>query len=228
MKTKLSILILAVAAMFSACNEGTVSSAKVETETDSLSYALGMLIGTDLKQSFDEINYTTFAKAMQDVKNENDSAVFADARAANMFMQNYMRNLQTKKAQENLEEGKAFLEENAKKPEVQVTESGLQYEVLTEGDGEKPTAESTVKVHYHGTTLDGKVFDSSVERGKPYTTPLNGVIRGWTEGLQLMPVGSKYKFYIPSDLAYGPRGSQGAIEPNATLIFEVELLEIVK
>jgi FKBP-type peptidyl-prolyl cis-trans isomerase len=104
----------------------------------------------------------------------------------------------------------------------------LQYTVISEGNGPKPTAENTVKVHYHGTTIDGVVFDSSIERGKPAQFPLKGVIAGWTEGLQLMSVGSKYKFFIPSELAYGPRGAGASVEPNSALVFEVELVEIVK
>ena len=131
-------------------------------------------------------------------------------------------------AKKNIEEGKAFLEKNAKAEGVKTTASGLQYSVMKEGAGEKPKATDTVKVHYHGTLLDGKVFDSSVERNDPATFPLDGVIKGWTEGLQLMTVGSKYKFVLPSELAYGERGAGGDIGPNAVLTFEVELLEIVK
>jgi FKBP-type peptidyl-prolyl cis-trans isomerase len=123
--------------------------------------------------------------------------------------------------------GKAFLEENKKRPEVTETASGLQYEVLVPGSGEKPTASSKVTTHYTGSTLDGNVFDSSVRRGQPLSFGLNQVIRGWTEGLQLMPVGSKYKFYIPSDLAYGDGGAGGSIPGGATLVFEVELLSFV-
>jgi len=124
------------------------------------------------------------------------------------------------------EAGEQFLQENALRDEVKVTESGLQYEVLKQGKGKKPTAESTVKVHYEGTLIDGTVFDSSYQRGEPIEFPLNGVIKGWTEGLQLMPVGSKYKLYIPYQLGYGERGAGGSIPPYATLIFTVELLEI--
>ncbi|MEM6916565.1 MAG: FKBP-type peptidyl-prolyl cis-trans isomerase, partial [Verrucomicrobiota bacterium] len=122
--------------------------------------------------------------------------------------------------------GQEFLDENAKKEGVEITESGLQYEVLEEGDGPKPSATDNVTVHYHGTLIDGTVFDSSVDRGSPASFPLNRVIPGWTEGVQLMPVGSKFRFTIPYDLAYGERGSPPKIEPYSTLIFEVELLEI--
>ena len=129
-------------------------------------------------------------------------------------------------AQTPLEKGKAFLEGNAGKEGVQSTPSGLQYKVLTPGEGKSPKATDTVLVHYRGTTIDGKEFDSSYKRREPIEFPLNGVIRGWTEGVQLMKEGSKYEFYIPSDLAYGPRGAGGAIGPDETLIFEVELLKV--
>ncbi len=126
------------------------------------------------------------------------------------------------------EEGHAFLAENAKRTEVKVTESGLQYEVVTEGTGAKPTAEDRVKVHYHGTLIDGTVFDSSVLRKEPATFGVTQVIAGWIEALQLMTVGSKWKLYIPSDLAYGAHGAGDAIKPHTALIFEVELLDIIK
>ena len=145
---------------------------------------------------------------------------------------NYLNTIMEAKAAERNKplaaKGEAFLAENAKREGVFVTESGLQYEVVTMGEGEKPTAESTVKVHYHGTLIDGTVFDSSVQRGEPIEFPLNGVIKGWTEGLQLMPVGSKFILYIPYQLAYGERGAGQHIGPCEALIFEVELLEIVK
>ena len=147
---------------------------------------------------------------------------------ANSIIQVYFQAAGEKVSQDNLEEGNAFLEANKAKEGITTTESGLQYEVITEGSGAKPTAESQVRVHYHGTLLDGTVFDSSVDRGDPAVFGVGGVIKGWTEVLQLMPVGSKWKVYIPADLAYGERGAGADIGPNSTLIFEVELLEIVE
>ena len=140
-----------------------------------------------------------------------------------------MKDMQAKQASGGsgaLEEGIKFLEENKKKEGVVVTASGLQYKVLTAAEGDKPAAANTVEVHYHGTTIDGNVFDSSVDRGEKISFPLNGVIKGWTEGVQLMSIGSKYRFFIPSELAYGTRGAGAAIPPNATLIFDVELFSI--
>lgn len=130
------------------------------------------------------------------------------------------------KVQANLKEGEDFLEQNKKKEGVHTTPSGLQYEVLTEGNGPKPKATDKVKCHYHGTLINGTIFDSSVQRGQPATFPLNMVIKGWTEGLQLMSVGSKYRFFLHPDLAYGPRQTGAVIGPNSTLIFDVELLGI--
>jgi len=146
-----------------------------------------------------------------------------DLNSANQYVEQVVSK---KKYGETKAEGEKFLQENALREEVKVTESGLQYEVLVQGKGPKPTAESTVKVHYEGTLIDGTVFDSSYQRGEPIEFPLNGVIKGWTEGLQLMPVGSKYKLYIPYELGYGERGAGQSIPPFATLIFTVELLEI--
>ncbi|PZP43026.1 MAG: peptidylprolyl isomerase [Pseudopedobacter saltans] len=136
--------------------------------------------------------------------------------------------MKNEKAQKNEEAGKAFLEENAKKESVVALPSGLQYEIIAEGNGEKPGATDAVTCHYHGTLIDGTIFDSSVKRGQPATFPLNRVIKGWTEALQLMPVGSKWRLFLPSDLAYGSQQVSAEIGPNSTLIFEVELLDIKK
>ncbi|MBQ4394126.1 MAG: FKBP-type peptidyl-prolyl cis-trans isomerase [Paludibacteraceae bacterium] len=146
-----------------------------------------------------------------------------DMQAANHYVDSV---ISAKKYGDTKAEGEKYLQENALRDGVKVTESGLQYEVLVEGKGPKPTAEQTVKVHYEGTLIDGTVFDSSYQRGEPIEFPLNGVIKGWTEGLQLMPVGSKYKLYIPYELGYGERGAGQSIPPYAALIFTVELLEI--
>ena len=146
---------------------------------------------------------------------------------AQTAINDFFRALQDKAGQKNREEGQAFLAANARRPEVVTLPSGLQYEVVHEGTGAKPKASDTVEVHYHGTLIDGTVFDSSVERGEPATFRVNGVIKGWTEALQLMPVGSKWTLYIPYDLAYGTQ-DMGDIKPYSTLIFEVELLGIEK
>mgnify|MGYP000668244921 FL=1 len=148
--------------------------------------------------------------------------------AAQAYVQTYFMEASARDAKKTKEEGEKFLAENKSKKDVFTTESGLQYQVVTEGTGDKPTATDKVKVHYTGTLLDGTKFDSSVDRGEPMEFPVNGVIKGWTEVLQLMPVGSKYIVWIPSDLAYGERGAGQDIKPNSTLKFEIELLEIVK
>ena len=202
------------------------------TELEKLSYALGMSMGNNFKSSgIEELNIKEFADAV--------SAVFEGAQpkmsydeAKNVIRDFFMALEQkqneaaAKMGEVNKAAGEAFLAENAKRAEVKTTESGLQYEVLAEGNGEKPAASDTVVVHYTGTLIDGTVFDSSVERGTPATFGVTQVIPGWVEALQLMQVGAKWRLYIPSDLAYGPRGAGGAIGPNATLIFDVELLQI--
>jgi FKBP-type peptidyl-prolyl cis-trans isomerase FklB len=151
--------------------------------------------------------------------------VGTDPQMMNMFLNQYFQNLSMKLAQENLEKGNKFLEENAKKEGVQTLVDGIQYKVITKGEGAQPKATDMVKVHYKGTLIDGTEFDSSYKRGEPAEFPLNGVIQGWTKALQAMPVGSKWIIYLPAKEAYGQRGG-GPIGPNETLIFEVELLEI--
>jgi len=197
----------------------------LETEIDNFSYGLGVNIAKNIQsQGIDEINADAFNAAINDVFGNADLKL--SDHDANQIVQEFLSKAQTKKFESVKLEGEAFLAENAKRQEVTVTESGLQYEVIEMGQGNKPSAENTVKVHYHGTLINGNVFDSSVERGQPISFPLNGVIPGWTEGVQLMPVGSKFKFFIPFNLAYGERGAGADIAPFAALIFEVELLGI--
>ena len=198
----------------------------LESEQDKLSYGLGVLISENLKQqNFEDLNYDLVFKAIQQNTDGEAQMTLEEARAS---LQDYQRRQQEEKAEVAKQAGKAYLDENAKREGVNVTDSGLQYEEVTAAEGDKPGIDDTVKVHYVGTLEDGTEFDSSVARGEPAQFPLKGVIPGWTEGLQLMSVGSKYRFVIPSDLAYGDRGAGPKIGPGATLIFDVELLEIVK
>ncbi|MBR7128245.1 MAG: FKBP-type peptidyl-prolyl cis-trans isomerase [Lentisphaeria bacterium] len=198
-----------------------------------MSYALGMNMCEYLAHLPIKIDTNTFVKAFQDF--DNDKKFELSGEEYSKFMKMFQE--EAKKASEkaiaeiaarNVEIEKEFLAENGKKEGVKTTASGLQYEVITEGNGDKPAKTDVVKVHYTGMLLNGQVFDSSVQRGEPAQFGLNQVIAGWTEGLQLMTCGSKYKFYIPAKLAYGERGAGEMIPPSATLIFEVELLDIVK
>lgn len=201
------------------------SSANAQQEMDSVSYSLGILLGQNLKsQGFEKLDEQSLNAGIHDMLAGNEPRLSMEE--ANTIIQQYMQKKQEAQYQGNIEAGKAFLEANAQREEVKVTPSGLQYEVLTEGTGAKPGATDKVTVHYHGMLTDGTVFDSSVERGQPATFGVNQVISGWTEALQLMTEGSKWKLYIPSDLAYGPRGAGQKIGPYATLIFEVELLKV--
>lgn len=195
-------------------------------EITKISYSLGVNIGQSLaEQGLKEVDGEAFAKAITDFFEGNNLDIKSDEAQQNL--QEYFGKLQSETAAIQAKAGLEFLEANAKKEGITTLPSGLQYEVITMGDGDKPTAEDKVKTHYHGTLIDGTVFDSSVDRGEPISFPLNGVIPGWTEGLQLMPVGSKWRLFVPSNLAYGERG-QGAILPHSALIFEVELLAIEK
>ncbi|MDD4384918.1 MAG: FKBP-type peptidyl-prolyl cis-trans isomerase [Bacteroidales bacterium] len=209
------------------CNKKGVN-VSIKTEADSVSYALGVNIASSLKQGqLDNIEPLAVAKGLDDVYKER-KGVMTNEEAVE-FLNNFFMKEQVRKSSENLEAGQKFLEKNAEREGVIVDSSGYQYEVLTEGNGPKPTETDVVRVHYHGTKIDGKVFESTVEKGEPVEFQLNRVIRGWTLGVQKMNVGSKYRFYFPTDLAYGanPRGG-GAIQPNEVLIFEIELLDIVK
>jgi len=190
-----------------------------------ISYALGMNLAQNLKASgIETIEYAEFTKGLEAAFEGKETQMSADE--ANQTLQQFFGELQAKQAEVAIQAGKDFLAENAKKEGVVTLESGLQYEIMTEGNGDKPAATDQVECHYHGTLIDGTVFDSSVQRGEPATFPVNGVIQGWVEALQLMPVGSKWRLFIPSDLAYGERGAGQQIGPHTTLIFEVELLAI--
>ncbi|MDO5664604.1 MAG: FKBP-type peptidyl-prolyl cis-trans isomerase [Bacteroidia bacterium] len=192
---------------------------------DKLSYALGMSMASSLVNSgLNKIDVDSFVKAFVEVI--NNGAAEMSPQEANQYIQEYLSKRQNEMLDENLKAGHEFLEENKKKNGVVTLSSGLQYKILKEGTGAKPKATNKVRCHYHGTLINGKVFDSSVERGQPAVFGVNQVIKGWVEALQLMPVGSKWQLYIPSELAYGSQGAGSSIEPNSTLIFDVELLGI--
>jgi FKBP-type peptidyl-prolyl cis-trans isomerase FklB len=193
------------------------------------SYGVGRNMGEQLAANpFDGIEVSAVQQGIADAFNAVDSKVsMDDLNAAFKEINERMQAAAAEKSGEMSAEGEAYLAENAKREEITTTASGLQFEVITQGDGEKPTAESTVRVHYHGTLIDGTVFDSSVDRGQPAEFPVGGVIKGWTEALQLMATGTKLKLHIPHQLAYGEQGAGGAITPFAALVFEVELLEII-
>jgi FKBP-type peptidyl-prolyl cis-trans isomerase len=236
MKIKgLFALTAVIALLVSSCGMNSVKSAKLKTVNDTLSYAIALNISNQLAVDSISLNPAIVAKALIDSK--NGEALMTEAEI-NAFMQTYVAKKQqeqeAKQAEANkslykdyITENEKFLADNKQRAGVNVTSSGLQYEVVKMGTGEKPTAENTVKVHYTGSLIDGTVFDSSVGKD-PVEFPLSSVIPGWTEAVQLMPVGSKFKFWLPSELAYGANGAGEAIKPFSTLLFDVELLEIVK
>lgn len=211
---------------------GKKAEVKLTSQIDSVSYSLGVLISESNKQQLkdapgiDQINKQIFLAAYE--KTLLGDSVQIKAEKANETLTKFFNKMQKELAEKNLKAGQDFLATNKSKSGVVTLPSGLQYEILTNGTGAKPKADDVVKCHYKGMNIEGKVFESSIERGEPATFTVNQVIPGWTEALQLMPVGSKWKLYIPTNLAYGENGAGKAIEPNATLIFEVELLEIVK
>ena len=229
---KISILFIAtmlvMSMSFASCSK--TSGSKMKTAVDSLSYAYGVGMGDNLAKNLEQlptkINVDLFLAVFEKaLKNDTAKLAISVDQAYDVF-QRCLASVQKEAAAKNKEDGSKFLEKNKKASGVITTASGLQYQVIKEGTGAKPNAESNVKVNYHGTLLDGKVFDSSVDRGEPVIFKLDRVIPGWTEGIQLMGVGAKYKFWIPADLAYGDQGNQG-IEPGSVLIFEVDLLEIM-
>ncbi|MCM1369236.1 MAG: FKBP-type peptidyl-prolyl cis-trans isomerase [Candidatus Amulumruptor caecigallinarius] len=194
---------------------------------EKLSYAWGLAMGRQLQgMGMKELNIEDFKDGVKSTFDGSEPKMSPEE--AQKLIQDYLNDLQAKAEAAAKEAGSKFLEENKKNENVKETSSGLQYVVEKEGTGAQPGAEDEVTVHYTGRLLDGTVFDSSVNRGEPATFPLNRVIPGWTEGVQLMKEGAKYTFFIPSDLAYGPQGIPGAIPPHSTLIFEVELIKVVK
>ncbi|MBU2951873.1 FKBP-type peptidyl-prolyl cis-trans isomerase [Tamlana agarivorans] len=232
MKIMKFLSLVTLVLLVASCNQTAVSKKPVKTELDSVSYAIGMDVAKNVKASFDDFDDELFIQGFMNVLDSTD--ILLDETTAQTVVRTYFQKKQQEEAakraedgEKNKEEGIAFLEENKGKDGVKTTASGLQYIVLKEGTGAKPTSSSKVKVHYHGTLIDGTVFDSSVDRGEPAEFGVTQVIKGWTEGLQLMSEGAKYKFFIPQELAYGanPRPG-GPIKPYATLIFDVELLEV--
>ncbi len=218
-------------AMMSCQQNSTVGNVDLKTDTDSVGYAIGILVGANNKQQIEN------APGGENISIEAMTSGFRSAilgeetqitrEQADSIVRGYFEKAGQAQSQKNLEEGNAFLEQNKQREGIKTTESGLQYEVLKEGTGRKPSADDQVKVHYQGTLIDGTVFDSSIERGEPATFGVSQVIPGWTEALEMMKEGAKWKIYLPASIAYGERGAGQDIGPNSTLIFEVELLEIL-
>ncbi len=224
------------ALMFGSCAKQSINNAKLKNNVDSLSYAFGIMNYYGLQADSLQLNPVVVAKAMMDAEKEKAKMTEDIARGVIIsFVTERQAEMAERQAEQDkllykdyIAENEAFLEKNKEKQGVTVTPSGLQYEVIKMGSGNKPDINSTVKVHYVGTLIDGTVFDSSVERGEPAQFPLSGVISGWTEALQLMPVGSKFRIYLPQELGYGGNQAGEKIKPFSTLIFDVELLEIVE
>ena len=225
MKNKIIVMLICFA-----LGATTVSGQTLKNETDSMSYAIGVLFGKSMYASiqsagFQPIDTDLIARVIQRIL-QGDESLEMTIEYANMYINEQYVKMQQARFEKNQQAGREFLENNKNATGVVTLPSGLQYKILTAGTGEKPASTDMVTVHYHGTLIDGTVFDSSVDRGEPATFPVNGVIAGWVEALQLMPVGSKWILYIPADLAYGERQQGNHIEPYSTLIFEVELISI--
>ncbi len=222
---------VALSVVLLACESNTQNKADLKTTQDSVSYIIGTSIGKNLKAQKVAVSVDQLARGIRDVVDSNKLLITDEQ--AESIMSAFQQRMVARQEEEahaageiHRKEGETFLAENKSKSGVKVTASGLQYKVIKMGTGPKPRADQTVTVHYSGRTIDGKEFDSSYKRGEPTTFGVSQVIKGWTEALQLMPVGSKWELYIPADLAYGDRGAGQAIPPGATLIFEVELLSV--
>ena len=227
---KAKLFTIAIASLAIACNQQSNNqSVSLTNQVDSTSFAIGVNVaenlGKNIAQQFEEVNLDLLKAGLNAGIDTNNKSEISGA-VAEQIIEEFFKSKQELTAKKAQGEGAAFLAENAKREGVISLESGLQYEILTEGNGQMPTINDKITAHYHGTLIDGTVFDSSVDRGEPASFPVNGVIAGWTEALQIMPVGSKWKLYVPSDLAYGERGAGQIIGPYSTLIFEVELLSI--
>jgi len=225
------LLIGAICLGLFACQGTTQNKTELKTMKDSVSYSIGMNIANNLKAQKIEVDPMVVGQGMKDILDSGKTLMTeAQAQEAMMAFQNQLKEkheaMMKEQGEKNKKDGEAFLTENKKKEGIVALPSGLQYKVITQGTGPKPKATDSVTVHYRGTLLDGTEFDSSIKHGKPVTFALNQVVSGWVEGIQLMPKGSKYQLFIPSELAYGPNGMGGVIPPNATLIFEIELLNI--
>ena len=232
-KLKTAVILALSGVVLTACSQGdtTIAAGSPMTEQDKYSYGFGYNIASNFNANSIDINPAFFNAGVYDAMNGQDAKMTPEQiRDAINALQNRLMAEQKQEqealADKNLAAGKAFLEENGAKDGIETTDSGLQYQIVSVGDGAIPAATDTVEVHYEGRLLDGTVFDSSYKRGEPAKFPVRGVIAGWTEALQLMPVGSKWKLFIPSDLAYGASGAGAQIAPNATLVFDVELLSI--
>ncbi len=227
-----TVLAIALCIVLTSCQNNAQDNVELKSQKDSISYAIGMNIGNSFRTQEIEVDRDVLMAGMKNAMEEKNVKLTEEQAMAVMqaFQQQMMQKQmekQKKQGEENKVEGDKFLAENAKKEGVKVTASGLQYKVVKMGDGAIPTKDDKVECHYKGTLIDGKVFDSSYDRGQPATFPVTGVIPGWVEALQMMPTGSKWILYIPGNLAYGERGAGQDIGPNATLIFEIELLKIL-
>ncbi|MDH3386855.1 MAG: FKBP-type peptidyl-prolyl cis-trans isomerase [Gammaproteobacteria bacterium] len=224
---KFKVLLLpALLLVLTACDkkESMPKEITLATDDDRFSYGLGMLVGERVLKQYGDMDYDLLLAGMKAQHNSEDTLITLEE--AGNALNAYMEKQFAEESSGNRKRGEDYLKANAEKEGVQITESGLQYSIITSGDGAKPKATDQVTVHYRGTLIDGTEFDSSYSRGSPTSFTLDQVIPGWTEGVQLMSVGSKYRFVIPYDLAYGERGAGGSIGPFETLIFEVELIEI--